>query len=165
MNTSYCTFCGTHGEFSADDDFLCPECYARTNGLAIAKPFAADEDEDAGVKTSFGTMRDFARASNYSHSYYRQSFDARSLIILGRTQQRQGSPSLRCTAEFLACAKRHAADAKRSILRIDQNCELIKGFKYVDFVEFEVDSASITATGYSIGGYWLTFGEEFDFSE
>lgn len=45
---SYCQWCGTHGEFIAEDSFLCPECYAAANGLAIAKPFGDDEGEDAG---------------------------------------------------------------------------------------------------------------------
>lgn len=119
------------------------------------------------MKINFGTLRDFACASGYSHSYYRQTFEARSLSVLGRTIQRQGSPSLRCTAEFLSAAKRHAAEAKRSIIRIDQNGQVLSGFKYVDLVEFQIDSSSLTAIaiGYQIGCHWLVLGGEFDFYE
>lgn len=111
--------------------------------------------------SSFGTMRDFARASNYSPYYYRRTASALALAVLGRTQARQGRPALRCTEDFLACAKMHAAATSPhwDTFTIGQNFELVTSWNFkqrTDFVRFEIiDNLSFTAIGYQIGGYWL----------
>ena len=45
--TEFCLMCDRFGEFSAEDSFLCPECYAEATGVAIATP--SDDDESDGV--------------------------------------------------------------------------------------------------------------------
>ena len=45
--TEYCMMCFTHGEFSAEDSFLCPECCASATGVAIATPFDDEEGDEA----------------------------------------------------------------------------------------------------------------------
>lgn len=56
----------------------------------------------------FGTMRDFARASNYSPYYYKRTASGRALTVLGRMAHGQGKPALRCTDEFLTSVMRIA---------------------------------------------------------
>ena len=42
--TEFCMMCFTHGEFSAEDSFLCPECYAEATRVAIATSLNDDEE-------------------------------------------------------------------------------------------------------------------------
>ena len=41
-SVEYCMMCFTHGEFSAEDSFLCPECHASATGVPIPTPFDDD---------------------------------------------------------------------------------------------------------------------------